>query len=216
MMIRNLFFIIGTAILIAIIIILFNKKVDTSLGSIDNATGVSILLEMAKLINKNPLEKTDVIFLWVGAEEMGLWGSKQYCSKHFEELNHDYDLNKSFNINIDMVGSTLSIIGETGLFKKKKLNENLNDVLEASATQQNIPLKKASIPFGSGSDHLVLRAFTKKAEKKSFQVCCFFSKEDSKYIHSKKDTPEKCSATNLNACIDICYNAIKSLDLRVE
>ena len=40
--------------------------------------------------------------------------------------------------------------------------------------------------------------------------------KDSKYIHSKKDIPEFCSAENLNGCIEICYNAIKSLDLRVE
>ncbi|MFX1419043.1 MAG: M28 family metallopeptidase [Promethearchaeota archaeon] len=215
-LVRNLFLISGIVILLEIIILLFNKKLDTSIGAIDNASGVSILLEIAKLVNKNPLEKTDVIFLWFGAEEMGLWGSKQYCSKHFDELNHDYDLNKSFNINIDMVGSPISIEDKIGIFRKKKINENLNDILEASANQQKITLKKAKIPIGSGSDHLVLLSFAKKENKKNFQISSFFSKEDTKFIHSKKDTPEKCSAANLNACIDICYNAIKSLDLRVE
>ncbi|UCC18320.1 MAG: M28 family peptidase [Promethearchaeota archaeon] len=215
-LIRNLFFITGLVILVELIFLLFNKKVDTSIGSIDNATGVSILLELAKLIKKNPLEKTDVIFVWFGAEEMGLWGSKQYYFKHFEELIYNYELNKSFNINIDMVGSSISIEDEIGLFRKRKMNENLNDILEISANQQKINLKKVKTPIGSGSDHLVIKAFTKKVQKKNFQVSCFFSREDTKYIHSQKDTPEKCSTTNLNGCIDICYNAIRSLDLRVE
>ncbi len=192
------------------------KTGNESIGSVDNASGAAILLELAKLIKKNPLEKTDVIFLWCGAEEMGLWGSKQYVSKHFEEFDHDYDLDKSYNINIDMVGTYIGLVDETGLFKKKKINETLNDVLKASDKHKIIPSEKSSLSFGTGSDHLVFRAFTKKAEKKGFQVTCFLSKKDSKYIHSKKDIPDLCSAENLNGCIDICYNAIKALDLRVE
>jgi len=214
--IRNISLIIGIILLTEIFIIFFRKKTNESIGSVDNASGVAILLELAKLIKKNPLEKTDVIFLWCGAEEMGSWGSKQYCSKHFEELDSDYDLNKSYNINVDMVGTYIGLIDETGLLKKKKLNENLNDVLKASDTQQKIPSEKTKIPFGPSSDHSVFQAYSKKAEKKGFQIACFLSIKDSKYVHSKKDIPDLCSAENLNGCIDICYNAIKSLDLRVE
>ena len=216
LVIRTISLIIGIVIMIELLITLFNRKTNQSVGSIDNASGVAILLELAKLVKKYPLQKTDVVFLWVGAEEMGLWGSRQYCSKHFEELDSDYDLNKSYNINIDMVGTYIGLINETGLIKKKKLNENLNDVLKASDTQQKIPSEKAKMSLGSGSDHLVLRAYAKKAEKKDFQITCFLSKKDSKYIHSKKDIPDLCSSENLNGCIDICFNAIKSLDLRVE
>ncbi|NVM37049.1 MAG: M28 family peptidase [Candidatus Lokiarchaeota archaeon] len=214
--IRNISLIIGIILLTEIFITFFSKKTNQSIGSIDNASGVAILLELAKLINKNPLEKTDVIFLWCGAEEMGLWGSKQYCSKHFEELDSDYDLNKSYNINVDMVGTYIGLIDETGLLKKKKLNQNLNDVLKASDTKQKILSESPKMALGAGSDHSIFHKFTKKAEKHGFQISCFLSNKDSKYIHSKKDIPELCSVENLNGCIDICYNAIKSLDLRVE
>lgn len=214
--VRNISLIIGSILLIEVFITFFSKKTNESIGSIDNASGTAILIELAKLVKKNPLEKTDVIFLWCGAEEMGLWGSKQYLSKHFEELNYDYDLNRSFNINIDMVGTYVSIVDETGLFRKRKLNKNLNDVLEASATHLNVHFRKTSMAFGTGSDHLVFKSYAKKAEKSDFQVSCYLSKDDSKYIHSKKDVPDLCSTTNLNACIEICFNAIKSLDLRVD
>jgi hypothetical protein len=208
--------IIGSILLLEVFLSFFIRTSNLSVGSIDNASGVAILLELANLINKNPLEKTDVIFLWCGAEEMGLWGSKQYLSKHFEKLDHDYDLNESYNINIDMVGTYIGLVDVIGLLKKNRINKNLNDVLKASDTHKKIPSEKSRLSFGSGSDHLVFRAFTRKTEKTGFQVACFLSKKDTKYIHSKRDIPDLCSAENLNGCIDICYNAIKTLDLRVE
>jgi len=216
LLIRNIAFIFGVFIMGILVLILLNKRTNESTGSIDNATGVAILIELAKLLNKNPLENMDVFFLWCGAEEWGLFGSRNYCQKHFDdELNVYYDLDKSYNINIDMVGTYIGLVGKTGLIKKKEMNENLNDVLESVAKQQDIPLKNAFIPIGAGSDHMSFRSFAKKAEKK-LQVCCFLSIKDGKYIHSAKDIAENCSAKILNGCIDICYNAIKSFDLRVE
>ncbi|KKK42226.1 hypothetical protein LCGC14_0911700 [marine sediment metagenome] len=217
LLIRNISIICGISFLIVNTLILTDKRLNNSDGSIDNASGVAVLLELAKLIKNRPLEKTDVIFLWVGAEEMGYWGSKQYCIKHFEELIYDYDLDKSYNINIDMVGTYIGLIDKIGMLKKKRLNQNLNDVLIASANQLKIPLKRVSVKIGSGSsDHGVFRAFAKKEGKKGFQVSAFISDDDTKFIHSKNDTLEKCSIYNLNGCLEICYNAIKSLDLRVE
>jgi len=214
---RNISLIIGIILLIVTAIILGNKKLNNSIGSIDNASGVAILIELAKLIKKTPLEKIDVIFIWCGAEEMGLWGSIQYCKEHFEDLLHDYDLEKSYNINVDMVGTYIGLIDKRGIFKKKPLNANLNDVLDASAKQQSIALKRESIKIGIGSsDHASFRAFAKKKKIKTFQVSAFISDKDTKFIHSIKDTPDKCSADNLNNCVEICYNAMKSLDLRVD
>ncbi len=40
----------------------------------------------------------------------------------------------------------------------------------------------------------------------------FHTAKDSKYIHSSRDTPDKCYPENLNGCIDICYTSIKSID----
>lgn len=217
LVIRNVSLGFGITLLSINFIILFNKKLNKSIGSIDNASGVAVLLELAKIIKKNPLERTDVIFLWCGAEEMGLWGSRQYCKKHIEELIYDYDLDKSYNINIDMVGTYIGLLDKLGLYKKKNLNQNLNDVLKSSANQQKISLKKESIKIGAGSsDHTIFRAYAKEKEKKGFQVTSFTSDKDTKFIHSLKDSPEKCSVNNLNGCIEICYNTIKSLDLRVE
>jgi Zn-dependent M28 family amino/carboxypeptidase len=55
-----------------IAIFLFMHDNKKSKGSIDNASGVSILIELIKLFKKSPLENYDIIFLWSGAEEWGL------------------------------------------------------------------------------------------------------------------------------------------------
>jgi len=195
------------------VILILSKKQNGSVGAIDNATGVSVLLEVAKRVKEEPLENYDLIFLWCGAEELGLWGSKQFCVKNFDNLKEEYDLENSYNINIDMVGTYIGIVDKIGIISKKPMNENLNKVLEATANQLKIPVVMAKIPFGAGSDHMVLKSFAKKADKK-MEITCISSDKDFKYIHSALDTPDRCSADVLNGCIDICFNALKSLDLR--
>ena len=215
LLLQNISFIIGLPIIVEIVLILLNKRMNQSVGAIDNASGVAVLIELAKLLNKNPLNNIDVIFLWCSAEEWGLLGSRQFLSGHFESFNQTYDLNKSYNINLDMVGTYIGLVYKTGLLKKKEMNETLNDVLVAEAKQQNIHLTKAIIPIGAGSDHMSFKSFAKKAEK-NIQVACFCGTKDTKYIHSIKDTTDLCSSRNLNGCIEICYNTAKSLDIRME
>ncbi|MHA1756275.1 MAG: hypothetical protein ACTSVV_05865, partial [Promethearchaeota archaeon] len=58
---RDISFIIGIIIGLIIFFIVLNKRTNESTGSIDNATGVAILLELASLIKHEPLDKIDVI-----------------------------------------------------------------------------------------------------------------------------------------------------------
>ena len=203
---------IGIFISVPILYLVFNEK--PSAGSIDNASGVSILIELAKHFQRNPLEKMDILFIWPGAEEWGLKGSKEFCRKHIIDLNEKYDLNRSILINIDMVGSYIGLVDRVGLFRRS-LNKNLNDVFEATAKNLNIPLTRYNKLIPPKSDHRSFRSYVKRARKK-IQIVYFHSDNDTKYIHSTKDTPDKCSAENLNGCLYICYQTLRSLDLRVE
>ncbi|MFX1309322.1 MAG: M28 family peptidase, partial [Promethearchaeota archaeon] len=112
----------GVFLSIPILYLVFIER--ESSGSVDNASGVAISLELAKIFNRNPLEKTDVLILWPGAEEWGLKGSKKFCKKHFKNLKKKYDLDKSFNINIDMVGTYIGLLNKSGLIFRRKLNQN--------------------------------------------------------------------------------------------
>ncbi|MEE9378262.1 MAG: M28 family peptidase [Candidatus Lokiarchaeia archaeon] len=202
----------GVFISIPILYLVFIEK--PSSGSIDNASGVAISLELAKLFNKNPLENSDILFLWTGAEEWGLKGSKKFCANHFKALNQAFDLDKSLNINIDMVGSYIGLLDKSGFIIRRKINKDLNDILEATANQMNIPIERFNRIIRPQSDYKIFGKYAKKFRKK-FQISCFHSSRDSKFIHSINDTPDKCSVENLNGCLNICYQALRSLDLRL-
>jgi len=201
--------IIQFSLILLIFILIYNNKKST--GSIDNASGVSILIELAKLIIENPLQNMDVLFLWSGAEEWGCLGSQNFIERHTKELKINYNLNNSFNINLDMVGSYIGLLTGYGIFRKKKINDTLNESLEASANKLEIPLSTFNSMINPKTDHKTFLYFS-KTTKSLFQVACFHSYKDSKYIHSSEDTPDKCSQAVLNGCLDICYETIKLID----
>ncbi|MDD2300001.1 MAG: M28 family peptidase [Dysgonamonadaceae bacterium] len=73
---------------------------DTGYGAvIDNATGVSVLMEVARLTANLDLN-TEIRFILVSGEEFGLNGSRYYVSK----LNEQDKQHILANINLDYVG----------------------------------------------------------------------------------------------------------------
>ncbi len=85
-------------------VIAFSAHYDSvpySKGAYDNATGSIAIMQIASYYKKNKPDRT-LVFVWCGAEEIGLEGSKAYVAHHAKELDK-YKL----DINIDMVGVTL-------------------------------------------------------------------------------------------------------------
>ena len=85
-------------------IIAFTAHYDSvpfSSGAYDNASGSVGIMELLHHFHENRPART-LRFIWCGAEELGLLGSKAYCMKHEEELNKFL-----FVLNIDMIGVTL-------------------------------------------------------------------------------------------------------------
>uniref|UniRef100_UPI0008374F5C M20/M25/M40 family metallo-hydrolase n=1 Tax=Oceanobacillus damuensis TaxID=937928 RepID=UPI0008374F5C len=69
-------------------------------GASDNASGTSVVLELARIMKGYATDK-EVRFVFVGAEEIGLVGSRYYVS----QLSDD-ELDRSLaNFNLDMVGT---------------------------------------------------------------------------------------------------------------
>ena len=67
-------------------------------GADDNASGVSVLLEVARILSKLNLEHS-VSFVLFSGEEQGKWGSKYYA-----DLIDKADVDLDLLINLDMVG----------------------------------------------------------------------------------------------------------------
>ena len=68
-------------------------------GADDNASGVSIMMELAELFSHNNSNKRTLVFVGFGAEEMGLLGSKHFVKSGIVEND-----NIQIMLNMDMVG----------------------------------------------------------------------------------------------------------------
>ena len=85
-------------------VIAFSAHFDSvpySRGVWDNGTGSVTISELMHYFKENGTRRT-MKFVWCGAEEIGLVGSREYCKAHEEELK-----NYIFNINFDMTGCTI-------------------------------------------------------------------------------------------------------------
>lgn len=98
--------------------IILNDGQNTKLqGAVDNASGVSTLLESAKDLAEYYKDKKpahDIIFAAFNAEEIGLIGSMAFV----QDFQNNYD--RWYNINIDCIG----IKGDAGLAVKNDIEES--------------------------------------------------------------------------------------------
>ena len=76
-------------------------SVPYSKGIWDNGTGSVTIAELMHYFKEKGTRRT-MKFVWCGAEEIGLVGSREYCKAHEKELE-----NYIFNINFDMTGVTI-------------------------------------------------------------------------------------------------------------
>ena len=162
-------------------------------GADDNASGVSILLNLAaKLKKKNT--KSNYLFMAFSGEEMGLLGSNYFVK------NPTLDINKvSYMINMDMVGrlkqdSSLAVYG-TGtspIFKQilKSHNDNFKLVQQESGV--------------GPSDHTSFYLA-------DIPVLHFFTGQHEDY-HKPGDDSDKLNYDGMNLISSYIFNIISDLD----
>lgn len=79
-------------------------------GAYDNMAGAAIIMEICRYFKEHTPGRT-LEFIWFGAEEKGLLGSRNYVQVHEGELK-----NHRFNMNVDLAGQLVggNVIGVTG------------------------------------------------------------------------------------------------------
>ena len=124
-------------------IIAFSAHYDSvpySQGSWDNGTGSVTVAELLHYFREKGSRRT-LKFIWCGAEEIGLVGSREFCKAHEAELK-DYIL----NINFDMTGCTIG-------YEKCccSTSEDTLHAIEYLARVNNYPLKTELGTYSSDS-----------------------------------------------------------------
>jgi hypothetical protein len=110
-----------------------------------------------------------------------------------------------------MVGTYIGLIEMNPLFRRKPMNRTINPSIQAIAQKLDIPITIHRRIRNPKTDHRNFLKFAKRT-KSDFQVACFHSDNDSKYIHSARDSPDKCSSEILNNATSLIFNTIQEID----
>jgi hypothetical protein len=117
------------------IYLLSSKKTDSP-GTDDNGSGTSVVLDLAQRFQKKPTDHIEVFFAWWGAEELGLFGSRQFVRRFHHKLNK-----KNFHIlNIDCVGvgEYLTVHVGQGVWRRRATDPDTVARIERLASSLNI------------------------------------------------------------------------------
>jgi len=167
-------------------------------GADDNASGVAVLLKLAKMLQERPEAKDNYLILLFSGEEMGLLGS------NFFAKNPTLDLEQvAYMINLDMVGrlredKTLSIsgTGTTPVWPQvlNSLNPGFNLVLSESGV--------------GPSDHTSFYL-------QDIPVLHFFTGQHEDY-HKPSDDADKLNYQCMEAIAAYLFDLVKAMEIQEE
>lgn len=171
-------------------------------GADDNASGVAAVLELAQWLAIQQADlKRSVVFIFFGAEEMGVLGSKYFVN------NPPLDLDLAqIMFNLDMIGSyfpdsTTLLIGGSGTAV------GLHDQVEALADSHGLKLKITPEGYGP-SDHSSFYA-------KDIPVLSFFTGAHDRY-HTPEDDYQYLNYAGEKQVVDFAHDLITDFANRTD
>ena len=184
-------------------------------GAVDNASGVSAVIEIAKNLKEfseeNKLNQ-DVIFLMTNAEQSGYKGSEDFVLK-LSELNYE----NVYNINIDCIGikdsinsSGLGLKNLSHLEGSKKLYSGIKEVLgeyEIDYTE-DFSTEKSRLAYEQGygvSDYVSF-------EKNGYPNIHIAQKDIGEFILNENDNPNLIDYKKIKIISEALSQYIKEAD----
>ena len=164
-------------------------SVPTTGAADDNASGTAAVLETARVAVARKLPGANCFVLF-GAEEFGLYGSRDFVSDLTDE-----DLNAlRAMINLDVVGlpKDLELIGSEDMVRQAGI----------VADSLGLASRQSFVPSGAGSDHL------------SFQdagVPAVFLYRDDPLIHTPEDAFDRISPDSLAQTVEVAAGLLVEL-----
>jgi aminopeptidase YwaD len=156
-------------------------SVDGAPGASDNASGTAVVLELARMLKVVPTSK-EIRFLFFGAEEEGLFGSKKYVSA----MSKDEIKRSVAMFNLDMVGSA-----DAGELSIQTIDGSDNTVTKAaSKANEALNMDPIETDFGDRSDHVPFH-------NAGIDAALFIYNPLEEWYHTPEDTIEKLSKDRL-------------------
>ena len=184
--------------LVSTIIITINSTNNKSKGAIDNASGVSCVLELLRYYS-NPefrLDNFNLWFVFTGAEESGTMGIR-----NFYKLIKDFDRERTYIINFDGIAKRF-ILYDHGLLN----NKNYKSYHFISENKDIMRMERAhKIYIGTYSDGLFLL-------NKKFKGFGAGDKSGQMYVHSINDTIDKIDPKVLKKLCQFITILLKDID----
>lgn len=184
-----------------LLLLQINLTENHSPGGFDNASGVGVMLEVARVMMARDEEKS-VTFLATGAEEYGMCGALRYIQAHADE----YDRENTYVINLDGlgVGNGVHLITRYGI-PPTRTTRTLRNLFQTSSEVLGIPVSERYLPIGVGLDSIPIAS-------RGFETVTLTSKGVGSValkIHSKQDRSELLNEESLQQVGELIVDVIE-------
>ena len=184
-----------------LLLLQINLTENRSPGGFDNASGVGVMLEVARVMMASD-EKKSVTFLATGAEEYGMCGALRYIQAHADE----YDRENTYVINLDGlgVGNGVNLVTRYGI-PPTCTTRTLRNLFRTSSEALGIPVSERYLPIGVGLDSIPIAS-------RGFETVTLTARGVGGValkIHSKQDRSELLNVESLQQVGELIVDVIE-------
>lgn len=199
-----LLFAVVPACLIALILQI-NTTRNASPGAYDNASGVGILLELARSFN-GEIPNANLIFVATGAEEAGLCGAVALMQD--DRFIEQFPPERTIILNLDGLGSKgpIRITDRHGI-PPVKTGALVGNLCREVARRFGLETKSVWLPTGALMDHIPFASH-------GYQTVTISTAGWNKAfrsMHTKGDTPGHLDVATLEYCYALCQEIVDSM-----
>lgn len=181
--------------------LVFNFTGNRSPGALDNASGVAIILEVARVLKEEPLRHLEVNVVSFGCEEMGLCGSINHLREHGERLR----TRAFYMLNFDMPFSSDGTLGLNTGFEvpNRPTSGKLNRFAREAASDMGFEMRGIALPVGAAADHMPWA-------RHGFEATGFVSAATR--VHGAADSADRIDREGLRRVGEVALAVLRRLD----
>ncbi|MCY3741778.1 MAG: M28 family peptidase [Candidatus Poribacteria bacterium] len=184
-----------------LLLLQINVTQNRSPGGFDNASGVGVMLEVARVVMARAT-KIPITFLATGAEEYGMCGALRYIQTHADE----YDRENTYVINLDGlgVGDGVNLVTRYGI-PPTRTTRSLSDLFRTSGEALGIQVSDRYLPIGVGLDSIPIAS-------RGFETVTLTARGVGSValkVHSKRDRSELLNTESLQQVGELIVDVIE-------